>query len=81
MIGCNAGFLSAARIKGSHAAIKRGMLCAEAAFEAVVADRSSDELSVFPEGFKKSPLMGEFMTGVERWFLLKVGVSPPLAAA
>ncbi|MDO9313609.1 MAG: NAD(P)/FAD-dependent oxidoreductase, partial [Burkholderiaceae bacterium] len=31
MVGCNAGFLNAARIKGSHAAIKSGMLCAEAA--------------------------------------------------
>jgi electron-transferring-flavoprotein dehydrogenase len=47
LVGCDAGFLNAARIKGSHAAIKSGMLCAEAAFEAVTAGRSSDELSAF----------------------------------
>ena len=31
LVGCDAGYLNAARIKGSHAAIKTGMLCAEAA--------------------------------------------------
>ena len=36
LIGCDAGYLNAARIKGSHAAIKSGMLAAEAAYEAVV---------------------------------------------
>jgi flavin-dependent dehydrogenase len=30
LIGCDAGFLNASRIKGSHAAIKTGMLAAEA---------------------------------------------------
>jgi electron-transferring-flavoprotein dehydrogenase len=30
LVGCDAGYLNAARIKGSHAAIKTGMLCAEA---------------------------------------------------
>jgi electron-transferring-flavoprotein dehydrogenase len=96
LIGCNAGFLNAARIKGSHAAIKSGMLCAEAAFEAVAAGRQSDELAAFPDGFKKSwlydelwtyrnfknwfkksPLMGKLMVGVEHWFLPKIGVSNP----
>ena len=33
LVGCDAGYLNAARIKGSHAAIKTGMLCAEAAFD------------------------------------------------
>ena len=28
LVGCDAGYLNAARIKGSHAAIKTGMLCA-----------------------------------------------------
>ena len=36
LIGCDAGFLNAPRIKGSHAAIKTGMLAADAAFDAVV---------------------------------------------
>ena len=35
LIGCEAGYLNAARIKGSHAAIKTGMMAAEAAFGAV----------------------------------------------
>ncbi len=37
LVGCDAGFLNVSRIKGSHAAIKSGMLAAEAAFEAVSA--------------------------------------------
>jgi electron-transferring-flavoprotein dehydrogenase len=45
LVGCDAGFLNAARIKGSHAAIKSGMLCAEAAYEAVAAGRQHDELA------------------------------------
>ena len=43
LIGCDAGFLNASRIKGSHAAIKTGMLAADAAFEAIVAERQQDE--------------------------------------
>jgi glutamate synthase (NADPH/NADH) large chain len=43
LVGCDAGYLNGARIKGSHAAIKSGMLCAEAAFEAVQAGRQHDE--------------------------------------
>ncbi|KAB0471123.1 electron transfer flavoprotein-ubiquinone oxidoreductase [Ralstonia insidiosa] len=96
LVGCDAGFLNAARIKGSHAAIKSGMLCAEAAFDAVVAGRSSDELDVysaafqqswlhtelhqsrnFKQWFKKGNLIGALMTGVEQWFLPKVGVNTP----
>ena len=42
LIGDDAGFLNAARIKGSHAAIKSGMLAAEAAFAALQAGRSGE---------------------------------------
>ncbi len=96
LVGCDAGYLNAARIKGSHAAIKSGMLCAEAAYDAVVAGRSSDELSAYPAAFEKSwlheelwqtrnfkawfkkgQLVGKLMTGIEQWFLPKVGVSAP----
>ena len=59
LIGCEAGFLNASRIKGSHAAIKTGMLAAEAAFEAIVQERSGDELSAYPEAFRKSWLYQE----------------------
>jgi electron-transferring-flavoprotein dehydrogenase len=96
LVGCDAGYLNAARIKGSHAAIKSGMLCAEALFEAVTAGRSADELTAYPEAFEKSwlyqelhqsrnfkhwfkkgPLLGKLMTGIEQWFLPKVGVQSP----
>ncbi len=53
LIGDDAGFLNASRIKGSHCAIKSGMLAAEAAFEAVQAGRASDELATYPESFEE----------------------------
>jgi electron-transferring-flavoprotein dehydrogenase len=59
LIGCDAGFLNASRIKGSHAAIKTGMLAAEAAFEAIAAGRSADELSAYPQAFRQSWLFEE----------------------
>jgi electron-transferring-flavoprotein dehydrogenase len=59
LIGCDAGYLNASRIKGSHAAIKTGMLAAEAAYEAVLAGRSYDVLSTYPETFKTSWLYDE----------------------
>ncbi len=59
LIGCDAGFLNASRIKGSHAAIKSGTLAAEAAFEALAAGRQYDELSAYPEAFERSWLHEE----------------------
>ena len=59
LIGDNAGFLNASRIKGSHAAIKSGMLAAEAAFAAVSAGRSADVLDAYPQAFRASWLYEE----------------------
>ena len=59
LIGDNAGFLNAARIKGSHSAIKSGVLAAEACFAAVSLGRSGDEIVAYPEGFRKSWLFQE----------------------
>ncbi len=59
LIGCDAGFLNAPRIKGSHAAIKSGMLAADAAFDALGAARQHDELTAYPEAFKQSWLYTE----------------------
>jgi len=59
LVGCDAGYLNAARIKGSHAAIKSGMLCAEALAPALAAGRQRDELSSYPEAFEKSWLNEE----------------------
>ncbi len=54
LIGCSAGFVNLPRIKGSHNAMKTGMLAAEAAFEAIAADRRHDELASYPEAFRRS---------------------------
>ena len=59
LVGDDAGFLNASRIKGSHAAIKSGMMAAEAAFEAVQAGRQADELTAYPEAFDRSWLKTE----------------------
>ena len=59
LVGDDAGFLNASRIKGSHAAIKSGMLAAEAAFDAVSAGRLHDELTAYPAAFKASWLHTE----------------------
>ncbi|MDO5087884.1 MAG: electron-transfer flavoprotein:ubiquinone oxidoreductase, partial [Comamonadaceae bacterium] len=70
LLGCNAGFLNVSRIKGSHAAIKSGMLAAEAAYDAVVAGRQHDELSAFPEAFQQSWLYDELYKdrNFKNWF-------------
>ena len=59
LIGDDAGYLNAARTKGIHAAIESGMLAADAAFDAVCADRSGDELAAYPAAFAASPLRTE----------------------
>jgi electron-transferring-flavoprotein dehydrogenase len=69
-VGCEAGYLNASRIKGSHAAIKTGMLAAEAAFDALVAGRQHDELAAYPEAFEKSWLHAELQKSrnFKQWF-------------
>ena len=59
LIGCDAGFLNTSRIKGSHSAMKTGMLAADAAFEALGAGRQFDELVSYPAAFKQSWLHEE----------------------
>jgi len=70
LIGCEAGYLNAARIKGSHAAIKTGMLAADAAYAAVTAGRQHDELSAYPEAYAKSWLADELdqSRNFKAWF-------------
>ncbi len=62
LIGDDAGMLVASRIKGSHAAIKSGMLAAEAAAAALAAGRMQDELTAYPEAFRASWLYEELHT-------------------
>jgi len=59
LVGDNAGFLNASRIKGSHCAIKSGMLAAEAAHAALADSRARDELASYPEAFRQSWLFDE----------------------
>jgi electron-transferring-flavoprotein dehydrogenase len=59
LIGDDAGFLNAARIKGSHSAIKSGTLAAEACFAALLAERGHDELEDYPASFRQSWLYDE----------------------
>lgn len=70
LVGCDAGYLNASRIKGSHAAIKSGMLAAEALFEAVAAGRQYDELTAYPAAFEKSWLHQELHSArnFKQWF-------------
>ena len=59
LIGDDAGFLVASRIKGSHAAIKSGAMAAESIADALAAGRASDELAAYPEKFRTSWLYDE----------------------
>ncbi|HWJ94032.1 MAG TPA: NAD(P)/FAD-dependent oxidoreductase, partial [Telluria sp.] len=59
LIGCDAGFLNTSRIKGSHAAIKSGMMAADAAFAALGDNRQHDELLSYPVAFEQSWLHEE----------------------
>jgi electron-transferring-flavoprotein dehydrogenase len=70
LVGCDAGYLNASRIKGSHAAIKTGMLAAEAAYAAIKAGRQHDELSDYPKAFEESWLHEELdrARNFKQWF-------------
>src|SRR5947209_15509485 len=62
LIGCSAGFVNVPRIKGSHTAMKSGMLAAEAAFEAISADRSGDVLETYEPSLRSSWVAAELKT-------------------
>ncbi|MBL8481942.1 MAG: electron transfer flavoprotein-ubiquinone oxidoreductase [Rhodocyclaceae bacterium] len=59
LLGDDAGFLNASRIKGSHGAIKSGMLCADAVSDALAAGRAHDELAAYPDAYRASWLYEE----------------------
>jgi electron-transferring-flavoprotein dehydrogenase len=54
LIGCAAGFLNVPKIKGTHTAMKSGMLAAEAAFEALAQPEPPPVLDAYPEAFRNS---------------------------
>ncbi|KPU52927.1 FAD dependent oxidoreductase family protein [Pseudomonas fluorescens] len=60
LIGCDLGTLNFAKIKGSHTAMKSGMLAAESVAEALFAEKDgSEELTTYVDAFKKSWLYDE----------------------
>lgn len=74
LIGCDAGFLNGVRIKGTHTAIKSGMLAADAIAAAIAAgDSGGEELTSFDEAFRDSWLYDElnsarnFSAGISRF--------------
>ncbi|MFV0456827.1 MAG: electron transfer flavoprotein-ubiquinone oxidoreductase [Pseudomonas sp.] len=80
LIGCDAGTLNFAKIKGSHTAMKSGMLAAEAVADALLAGREGgDELTAYEEGFKNSWLYDElyksrnFGAAIHKWGAVKGG--------
>ncbi len=54
LIGCSAGFVNVPRIKGSHNAMKTGMIAAEKAFDAITAGRAGDELVEYEAAYQQS---------------------------
>ena len=54
LIGCSAGFVNLPRIKGTHNAIKSGMLAAESAFAALKQGRHHDVLADYPAAVRNS---------------------------
>jgi electron-transferring-flavoprotein dehydrogenase len=56
LVGCAAGFMNVARIKGSHNAILSGMLAAEYVFNALSEDRSNDEIGGYDEAWREGDI-------------------------
>ncbi len=59
LIGCDLGTLNFAKIKGSHTAMKSGMLAADAVCQALAQGRAGDELGAYVDGFRNSWLYDE----------------------
>jgi electron-transferring-flavoprotein dehydrogenase len=61
LVGCAAGFVNVPRIKGSHNAIKTGMMAAEAAFAAIRAGRQRDVLTEYDEAYRESDVRKDLL--------------------
>jgi electron-transferring-flavoprotein dehydrogenase len=59
LIGCAAGFVNLPRIKGSHNAMRTGMLAADSVAAALAAGRSGDVLEAYEAGYAASPVAKE----------------------
>ncbi len=54
LIGDTAGFLNMPKIKGTHTAMKSGMVAAEAVFAAVETGRGADEVTDYPDKLRQN---------------------------
>jgi len=54
LIGCSAGFVNVPRIKGTHTAMKSGMLAAESAFSAIASERATPVLADYEDNLRSS---------------------------
>ncbi|WP_336366528.1 electron transfer flavoprotein-ubiquinone oxidoreductase [Marinobacter sp. C2H3] len=59
LLGCDAGTLNSSKIKGSHTAMKSGLLGAEAVFEALKEGKTGEEITGFQKRFEDSWLYKE----------------------
>ncbi len=59
LVGDTAGFLNMPKIKGTHTAMKSGMLAADAVFELLVSEEGGNEAVAYPARFEKSWLKDE----------------------
>ncbi len=62
LVGCEAGFLNGAKIKGSHTAMKTGMLAAEGIFEALKSETPDDTVGNYEQRVKDSWVWKELHT-------------------
>ena len=59
MIGCDAGFMNGAKIKGTHTAMKTGIIAAEAYIQSIENETRSDEIDTFEDHLKQSWVFDE----------------------
>jgi electron-transferring-flavoprotein dehydrogenase len=59
LVGCNAGTLNFAKIKGNHTAMKSGMVAAECVFEQLKNGKANDDISSFKNAFENSWVFDE----------------------
>ena len=73
LVGCSAGFVNVPKIKGTHTAMKSGMLAAEAAFKAVTAENIQGPivLEEYEKSLKSSWVWQELWAGSKRMLFSK----------
>ena len=59
IVGCSAGFVNVPKIKGTHTAMKSGMIAGEQMYKAIVDGNTDTELTTYPDALKDSWLWSE----------------------